>query len=257
MPSGNEDQGSSANSGVAEDGAAPLKKKKYSRKSRKGGYGSKEAKEARSHRKLEERAAEKGREIYVAEGGLQAEKLPISQPGWMGLQFPDDSGKRIIDAWVSGEIIQALKEFQLIPFDDNSSPPSLSEQRPTEVKDQLHRTLFARSAKMSCMEVSDDLLALYDKACEEFVACWEKIPRADIEGNSRGDHLFCISGYHRNLKNLSKPPPRTFIAALGNGLSRLRLSLATVSGSWRPEIRVNTLCVEDFFAASGNQFPHL
>ncbi|KAA1478579.1 hypothetical protein DENSPDRAFT_855013 [Dentipellis sp. KUC8613] len=88
-PSCNGHQGSSANSGVAEHGVATLKKKKYSRKSR----------------------------------------------------------KENIDAWVSGEIIQALEEFQLISFDDNSSPPSLSQQRPTEVKDQLQGTLFARPVK--------------------------------------------------------------------------------------------------------------
>ncbi|KAA1479835.1 hypothetical protein DENSPDRAFT_887108 [Dentipellis sp. KUC8613] len=170
-------------------------KKKRCRHSRKGGKGSAATKEVRDQRHLQIRAEARGEETYAATHGLLVQKLRITKPGWMGNRFPVQEAKRLIEAWRSGEIVQALKGFQQVPFDD-----ALSRQPPTYIQDKALNTLLARSALENCMEVSDTLRADFDHDSEVFVGEWAAISRADIEGNSRGNHLFCIAGYHRNIK---------------------------------------------------------
>ncbi|KAA1472873.1 hypothetical protein DENSPDRAFT_881588 [Dentipellis sp. KUC8613] len=174
--------------------AAPAKRKDK-RRQHGGGKGTAAAKEARDQRRLEQRAARKGLDLYIAQRGFDAQGLPISEPSWMGTNCGQKEREALVEDWRSGQIIKQLKCFQLIPFDED-----LSAQSPTLLGDIKRRNLFVHSGFDNCMQ---ELLPAYNTHCDSFVPKWARIPKAAIEKNVQGDHKFMISGYHCN--NLQEP----------------------------------------------------
>ncbi|OSD06260.1 hypothetical protein PYCCODRAFT_1422577 [Trametes coccinea BRFM310] len=144
----------------------PKRRRVRPRKSRKGGKGSRESNLGRNADRLDKRWSSMGVEEYRAEDALHASELPCSSSGWMGKPVPKALNKVILGLWEKAQLGSLLKEFTPVAF-------------------------------------AVILLEQYDDECGRFVSMWKGPSEKEMKANTRGEHLFCVAGHHRN--NLVAP----------------------------------------------------
>ncbi|KAF9026649.1 hypothetical protein BDZ89DRAFT_1134689 [Hymenopellis radicata] len=149
----------------------------------------------RNHRRkvvYKKKILEEADTFAVAEGLDASTDLPITTTGWMGLRasIPPHWARTLRTAHRSdNEVWEYLERLKFLPYLG----------RATQVLDSTSRRLIFRSKITSGME---SLAAEFGKEAAAFVKACKPPSDADIAGNQRGNHWFCIAGADRNNKSI-------------------------------------------------------